>query len=107
MKLTKGPWEAKRFSLHQEGKSFASMCFNISVPKEECDAVFRLVSAAPELFAACEYGGLGVETIILLHNAAGMLEELGTEGARQLARGLREKGCREFEAITKAKGGSK
>jgi len=54
MKFTKGPWEAKRFSLHQEGKSFASMCFHISVPKEECDAVFRLVSAAPELLRELE-----------------------------------------------------
>ena len=55
------------------------------------------------LLDACSYGQIGHETIILLHNAAGVLDEIGTEGAKTLAAGLREKGKLEFQAIAKAK----
>ena len=77
---------------HTQGKTFDQI------------EIERLLEVNKELLEALEYGLVGREQIILLNNAAALLEEFGGPAATQLAAGLREKGRKEFAAIAKAKG---
>lgn len=93
---TPGPWKWDGYTLLPE------------VPNPEASAVHTILEV--ETMAYGYVGSdldatLGLDTIILLHNAAGILDEVGTEAARVLAAGLREKARLEFAAVAKATGG--
>lgn len=56
-----------------------------------------------KLINACEYGGIGMDTIILLHNAAAVMEEIGTkyniQSCLEYAEALKIKGQLEYRAL--------
>jgi len=71
--------------------------FNATIPNEKVD----------KLIDALSCGGIGMDTIILLHNAANVLEELGNKtgagSAKQYAADLRYKAKMEYDALMNLK----